>query len=320
MSQAVCMEDVTPCEQSPVKEESLTLFSPIGEGADSVVYSGLLKGEKCAVKFLPAQSKLTNSHYEASKRNMYAESKVLAGLAHPNVISQIKPAAKGSLVGPYGVPIEADFSVLEVLEGGELFSFAATKPLSEDELRFYAIQIVSALLHIHSQGFAHRDIKPENILLSGDLRTAKIIDFGYAVHSAEFSKAPVRGTAEYLPPELHCMVPCDLQKADVFSLGVTLYALATGRFPCIRSCTQCDPLYRLICEKKYAEFWRKSGCKIPLSEEFKVMVQDMLNPSGFRRPTMDKVKDYRWFLIQGKSQAEIVKVMGERKSTSVIVS
>ena len=259
---------------TPEAEEQLTLFSRIGFGAHAAVYSGLMKGDKCAIKCILPSEPTSAQSLEAYKKDLYAESGVLSSLSHPNIVSLLKNSSRSTFTDPYGVPFTTDFSVIEVLEGGELLSFADREPLSEDEIRYYAAQVIDALCYLHSKGLVHRDVKAENIVLTGDLTTAKLIDFEYSVKTSDFPTAVRKGTMDYQPPESLCLMPQDGEKADVFALGVTLCLLATGRFPCGREyCTQADGVYRLLCARRYGEFWKKVAQKISLSDEFKLIIQ-----------------------------------------------
>jgi len=304
-------------EHSPVElcehEICTQLFNIIGEGSDSIVYSGIIGNTKCAIKFVPLISKLSCKHYSESKENLYSESNTLSNISHPHIVTLIKTASKGALTNPCGIPFEAHYTALEILEGGSLLKFAEIKPLSEQELLFYISPIIDAIFALHSKGFCHRDIKGENILLNSDLSKAKLADFGFAISSENFSKAQIRGTYEYLAPELHFGLKDNIQKSDVFALGVTIFSLLSGRFPCSKSCTQSDPIYKLICERKFSEFWQKTVGDREVSQDFKELIQDMLNPSIYRRPSIEKLKEYSWFRKSNPGNiAEIIKGMQER--------
>eukprot|EP00826_Nyctotherus_ovalis_P014055 TRINITY_DN13883_c0_g1_i4.p1 TRINITY_DN13883_c0_g1~~TRINITY_DN13883_c0_g1_i4.p1 ORF type:complete len:325 (-),score=98.65 TRINITY_DN13883_c0_g1_i4:187-1161(-) len=294
-------------------KDVLQVFHPIGQGGTCDIFYATFNDQKCAIKVLKGKQKYgSKKKYKSTKANLYSESRTLENLSHPFIVSLLRPSAKGKLLSDYGAD-STHFFLLELLEGGELITYAQTEPLREDELRLYGLQVVEGLLYLHAKGWAHRDVKPDNIVLSKDLAAAKLIDFGFCTPLESDHELLAKGTAEYLSPELNAMVPSDLAKADVFALGVTFFGLLTGHFPCLRVCTQYDPFYRLLCERKYEEFWKKMCRKVTLSEECKVLLQDMLSPSPSRRPSMQKLKEYPWFGKKGKSKEEIIKGMNKRK-------
>jgi serine/threonine protein kinase len=136
--------------------------------------------------------------------------------------------------------------VIEFVSNGELYDYISTRGrLSEAEARFVFGEVVDAILYLHDAGYCHRDLKPENILLDskGHIR---LVDFGMA---AQYSAAhPLLtthcGSPHYAAPELIRGLPYAPEAAEVWALGVLLFAMVTGTLPFI------DPnmaaLYQLI--------------------------------------------------------------------------
>jgi serine/threonine protein kinase len=126
--------------------------------------------------------------------------------------------------------------VLEYAKNGSLIDHLMQAGRMEAKLlRYYFKQLISGLHHLHSFGVSHRDIKPDNILLTEDF-TLKIADFGMCgIKEAIDTKFTDRiGTEAYQPPEVrHCTAstPYDGAAADVFSSGVTFFAMARGYPP-----------------------------------------------------------------------------------------
>lgn len=154
------------------------------------------------------------------------EAQAMARLgSHPNIVTV------------YDIEDEAGkpFIVSQYVEGGsvaDLLRSADKHRLSLEQVLRLGSQICQALMHCHSLGIIHRDLKPGNVWLSQD-GTAKLGDFGLAA-SADFSRITLEGalvgTVVYMPPEImlgHSAEP----RSDLYSLGVVLYEMVTGRPP-----------------------------------------------------------------------------------------
>jgi len=124
--------------------------------------------------------------------------------------------------------------IFSFIDGQDLFSFMEQNkfaPRAESEARSIFISIMSALKHCHSKSIAHRDIKLENILVDKKGR-AFLIDFGLCAFVEKgILNREWCGSDNYIAPELCRRKPYDAYKADVFSIGVTLFALLFGVFP-----------------------------------------------------------------------------------------
>jgi serine/threonine protein kinase len=120
--------------------------------------------------------------------------------------------------------------VVDLCAGGDLFHHLQKNTyLSEQESKVLFRQLLEGLNTLHASGFAHRDIKPENILLDGNGRV-KIGDLGMAADLGDAAQACERcGTSGYAPPHLGENV--DLRKSDIWSCGVVLFQMISGRMP-----------------------------------------------------------------------------------------
>ena len=133
------------------------------------------------------------------------------------------------------------FIAMERLEGVNLKLYIARKTLETGEILDIALQVTDALEAAHGKGIIHRDIKPGNIFV-GDNGRVKVLDFGLARLlptgdrterlAEEGSTMPGRplGTVSYMAPERILQMPLD-PRCDLFSLGVVIYEMATGRLP-----------------------------------------------------------------------------------------
>ena len=132
------------------------------------------------------------------------------------------------------------FIAMERCEGVNLKTFMSRRTLETHEIVDIALQITDALAAAHAKGVVHRDIKPGNIVIS-DAGEVKVLDFGLARRfrvpetgalGIEGSTMPGRplGTANYMAPERILQMPLD-PRSDLFSEGVVIYEMATGRLP-----------------------------------------------------------------------------------------
>jgi len=175
-----------------------------------------------AIKVLPKRLSESPDYVE----RFYKEGKAAAKLNHPNIVQAIDVGE----VGGY------HYFVMEYVEGRTLFDdLAAGKVFSEAEALDIVIQIARALEHAHQRGFVHRDVKPKNIMLTPQ-GVAKLADMGLAratsdAQAAQAEAGKAFGTPYYISPEqIRGEVDIDF-RADIYSLGATLYHLVTGQVP-----------------------------------------------------------------------------------------
>jgi len=151
-----------------------------------------------------------------------AEIRTLATLEHPN-IAQLRTAFQfeNQLV-----------MVMEFVEGATLDQMATQSRIPLDLILEYAMQVLSALSYAHSRGVTHRDIKPSNIMITAH-GLAKLMDFGIAKSGGDLQltrPGTTMGSVYYMSPEQVRGGTVDA-RSDLYSFGVTLYELVTGRRP-----------------------------------------------------------------------------------------
>ncbi len=179
------------------------------------------------MKFLPA-------HLAASgtdKARFIQEAKAAAGLSHPNVLSVID-IQEQPVAAFQGAPQEDRiFIVMDFVDGQTLREKMGS--MSSKQATDIGIQVADGLAAAHEKGIVHRDIKPENIMVRKD-GIAQIMDFGLAKLRGNVSRLTKEGstvgTAGYMSPEQVQGQETD-HRSDIFSLGVVLYELFTGRTP-----------------------------------------------------------------------------------------
>ncbi|KAI1726379.1 protein kinase domain-containing protein [Ditylenchus destructor] len=127
-----------------------------------------------------------------------------------------------------------DKKAIGYCNGGEMFDYIVKKErLEESEARHFFRQLVQAIAYVHSVGYAHRDLKPENLLLKEDLQL-KVIDFGLCArpkYGLSHKLQTCCGSPAYAAPELIQSTAYFGNEADVWSMGVLLYALLCGALP-----------------------------------------------------------------------------------------
>src|SRR3990172_6015403 len=195
------------------------ILEKIGEGGMGVVYKAedtKLKRE-VAIKFLP--------HYisanEEERQRFEIEAQAAASLNHPNIstIYSIEDYDKQA------------FIVMEFIDGKELKDKIKSGPIPIVETINIAVQIGEGLKAAHKKGIVHRDIKSSNIMINEEGKI-KIMDFGLAkVGNANITKIGLTiGTAAYMSPEQARSENVD-HRTDIWSLGVILYEMLTGKLP-----------------------------------------------------------------------------------------
>ena len=210
-----------------------SIVEKIGEGGMGAVYSAedTTLRRRVALKVLPDD--LANDRDWL--RRFEREARVAASLNHPNVVTL------------YGVDICNDtrFLVMELVVGRSLSDVIPQAGLPLDQFFRLALPLVEAIAAAHSKVITHRDLKPANVMVSQD-GSVKVLDFGLAKEAplaamsgdsdsgqiTEFATGhgQIVGTVAYMSPEQTRGKPVDA-RSDVFSLGVTLYEMITGRQP-----------------------------------------------------------------------------------------
>src|SRR5512143_730640 len=207
------------------------IVAPLGAGGMGEVYRArdTRLGRDVALKVLPAD---VATHPDRLAR-FEREARTVAGLNHPNIVVLFSVEDEG----------DVRFLTMELVEGQSLDHALTPGGLPVTRVIELGIALADALVAAHEKGVVHRDLKPENVMLTRDGRV-KVLDFGLArlappkfdsdLAQTKTVEAPISesgmvlGTVPYMAPERLRGEPTDT-RSDLFSLGVMLYELASGR-------------------------------------------------------------------------------------------
>uniref|UniRef100_A0AAQ5ZMP4 Maternal embryonic leucine zipper kinase n=1 Tax=Amphiprion ocellaris TaxID=80972 RepID=A0AAQ5ZMP4_AMPOC len=260
------------------------VYETIGSGGFAKVKLGrhILTGEKVAIKIM------NKKDLGDDLPRVKVEIEAMKNLSHQHVCRLYQVIETSTQI----------FIVLEYCPGGELFDYIIAKDrLSEEETRVFFRQIVSAMAYVHSQGYAHRDLKPENLLIDGD-HNLKLIDFGLCAKpkgGLSYELMTCCGSPAYAAPELIQGKAYIGSEADVWSMGVLLFALLCGYLPFDDD--NCMVLYRKIARGKFDNpRWLSPGSILLLNQ--------MMQVDPKRRVTVRQLLDHPWVMKDYNSPVE----------------
>lgn len=270
-------------EIEPVMDHAYSLFGKyelgklLGCGAFAKVYHGrnLQTSQSVAIKVFN-KKKITASGLTS---NIVREITITSQLRHAHIVRFHEVLATKTKI----------FFVIELVKGGELFSKIAKGRFSEDLSRRYFQQLISAVGYCHCRGVFHRDLKPENLLLD-DNGGLKVSDFGLSAGRDQIRPDGLLhtlcGTPAYVAPEVLSKKGYEGAKADVWSCGVILFALAAGYLPFN------DPnlmvMYRKIQKGEFQ-------CPRWMSPELRRFLSRLLDTNPNTRITISEIHQDPWF-------------------------
>ncbi|KAH9394599.1 Serine/threonine-protein kinase brsk1 [Tyrophagus putrescentiae] len=273
------------------------LEKTLGKGQTGLVKLGVhcVTGKKVAVKIVNRE-KLSESVLQKVER----EIAIMKLIEHPHVLGLFDVYENKKYL----------YLILEHVCGGELFDYLVKKGrLTPKEARRFFRQIISALDFCHSHSICHRDLKPENLLLD-EKTNIKIADFGMASLQMDGSMLETScGSPHYASPEIIRGEKYDGRQADVWSVGVILYALLVGALP-----FDDDNLRQLLEKVKRGTF------HIPhfVPPECQDLLRRMIEVNANRRIPLGEVIRHPWVTAGSKNELELELPMKEVVQTHII--
>jgi serine/threonine-protein kinase len=276
------------------------VVSELGRGGLGIVYRAedqLLK-RPVAIKML-TQSGLDDTE---GRQRLIHEARAAANLDHPNIVTVY------DVVNADG----ATYLVMQLIDGQTL---KEKRPDSLDEIISSAQQIALALDYAHTQGVVHRDIKPANVMISAD-NSVMLMDFGLArsVSSQLTFEGGIAGTKDYISPEQIQGEAVD-GRTDIYSFGVLLYELTTGRLPFVA-----DTPVSLLSQHLYAPVVPPIAKNASIPTSLSELIVRMMNKSAGERPeTAHQVREQLDIIHDSISDPAVVSAKPQIGSLDRIV-
>ena len=209
--------------ESGVRLGHYRILDLLGRGGMADVYRAEDErlGREVALKLVPPEFARDPDRVERFEREVRAAAK----LTHPNIVT----------VHEFGRERDQPFYTMALMRGGDLKARIRAHPegMPPEEARGIALAVARALEYAHGRGFVHRDVKPENILFGED-GAPQLTDFGIARAMSSGTRMTATGMSigspHYMSPEQARGQPVD-GRSDLYSLGVVLYEMLTGRVP-----------------------------------------------------------------------------------------
>ncbi|MBZ3875091.1 Sperm motility kinase 2B [Sciurus carolinensis] len=264
---SVALQGSSSCEETAFQDRYEVLRT-IGRGgfAEVQVARHLLTGAEVAVKVL-----------RKVKQNLLvlSEPNVMMSLEHPNVIQLFQVIETHEHI----------YMAMEYAGGGELLKHIPTGGMQEEEARRIFRQIAGAVGYCHKNGIVHQDLNAQNIMLDAQ-GNSKLIDFGLSMRVTAGQKLRRSwGTLAYLAPEIILHREYEGPPADVWSLGVILFYMLTGKCP-FRDIFHWE-LARRIVEGRY----HIPDSVPPLARR---LIRRMLSANPMKRPTAEQILQHPW--------------------------
>ena len=209
---------------------SYEIIAPIGRGGMGTVYKAIDRERDVTIAI-----KVLDRRYDVDKKRrkqdyLGREILIAANLNHPSIVKMHNQLVEQA---------DSDGNLrrcllMEFVDGHNLRKHITERDLNIRQMIELSIKLCKGLDFLHQNGIVHRDIKPENFLITRDTQHVKIVDFGLSKFTSSWRMGWTKeggGTRKYMSPEQLAKKNLD-GRSDIFSLGITLYELFSGRHPC----------------------------------------------------------------------------------------
>ena len=266
-----------------------------GSGASSIVF---LVKDSTTKKLYAAKVLIKQNKYFDNEIEMLNDLKSTENQDNQYIINLINNDT-GNVFKKNKVLKEKQYIILEYAPKGTLLDYMKQfkRGLKKEYAKVIFAKILRGVYYCHKKQICHRDLKLENILLDENF-SPKIADFGFATYNSD-KLTEKKGTPGYVAPEIYTRKKYDGYKADIFSLGVILYNLYTGKKP-FQDHTIIDSKYKYIKHGNYEIYWNKvtgglEGIKdLEDFENFKDLFNKMISYRPKERPTIIDILKSEW--------------------------
>lgn len=253
------------------------LEQTIGQGHFATVKSAkhIFSGERVAIKIIE-KLKLDS----ISREHLFQEVKCMKLVQHPNVVRLYEVIDTNSKL----------YLIQELGDGGDMYDYIMkhSNGLDEEQAKIYFRQIVNAIKYCHDLKVVHRDLKPENVVFFQQTGQVKLTDFGFSnIYESDKKLLTSCGSLAYSAPEILLGDSYYAPPVDIWSLGVILYMLVTGRAP-FQEANDSETLMMILDCKYYLPEY--------LSKECSDLISRMIIRNPSERITLDDIKSHIWFL------------------------
>lgn len=223
------------------------IIAPVGSGGMGTVYKAIDRARDITIAI-----KVLDRRYDIDKKRrkkdyLGREIKIAAAFNHQNIVKMHPELVEQEDINGH----IRRCLLMEYVDGHDLKKHIMDRDLTVPQMTDLCIKLMHGLDFLHQNGIVHRDVKPGNFLFSRDGSQVKIVDFGLSKSSSSWRLRFAResgGTRLYMSPEQLRKKPLDA-RSDIFSFGITMYELYTGKHPCNGKDTR--EIQRQICSTKY---------------------------------------------------------------------